>query len=639
MCGIAGIWSERGGEQDEQAARVERMLDRLAHRGPDGHGLLRDAAAGLVLGHRRLSIIDIAGGAQPMSTADGALSITFNGEIYNYVELRAELVARGCRMVTDSDTEVILHLYREHGPGCLHKLRGMFALAIWDHQRRELLLARDRMGKKPLYYSDAGGELVFASEIKAVVAGLGGRVDVDEQALVDYLGWGMVPAPATIYRQVRALPAGTYLHLRPGARARGAQPATRYWRLDFRPTREIAFADAVELLDTALREAVRLRLRSDVPVGAFLSGGIDSGLIAAIAAQLYDRPLCTVTIGYEDPSTDERPLARMVAERYSTIHHEEVIASPDAPRALVDMAHSFDQPYANSSAIPNAIVAAIARRHVKVVLTGDGGDEILAGYRRYGAARVSGWLAPLDTAAGQAMWRALAGSLPVPLRTRSRYELVHRVVRGLGSDPVRRYMAWTVDLFDHDSLSALGARWHRALMPAHRLAADLYGEYRGAGAVNRMMAMDAHILLTDNLNLKLDMCTMQHGLEARSPLLDHVLVDMAARLPEAVKVRGRQTKPLLRALAERYLPEPVCTATKRGFEVPLADWLDGDLAAMRTEMLCSPTGLLAERFDRAALAALATCPAERRPRSWPMQVLALLMLGIWDQSVRSDTRE
>ncbi len=591
-----------------------------------------DPVLGVGLGMRRLSIIDVAGGHQPISNEDGSVWLVFNGEIYNYIELREGLLARGHRFVTQSDSETIVHLYEDVGLDFVKQLRGMFGIALWDARQRQLVLARDRLGKKPLYYSEKNGEFFFGSEIKAVVAALGGGVTIDDQALVDYLAWSIVPAPETIYREVRTLPAAHVMVVR-DRRVAYAEP---YWRLDVEPKSSVTEAEAVEQIDHTLREATRLRLRSDVPVGAFLSGGIDSGLVTAMAAQQYGGRLLTVSIGFEEGEFDERPLARQVAERYATDHHE-VVVRPDAAEILPTIAAAFDQPYSNTSAIPNYYVAEAARRHLKVVLTGDGGDEILAGYRRYVAARINGRLAWTDNVALRPLWKGLRAVLPTPRSYRTNRAFLHRLVRGMACEPADRYMLWLLDMFRSSELARLcnGHDWVRRTEPAERIARALHDEYRQAGYVDRMMAMDARMNLIDSLNLKLDICTMAHSLEARCPLLDHVLIDEVARLPERVKLPGRQTKPLLRKLAERYLPPDVCVAPKRGFEIPLLRWLETDLRELRDDIILSPTGLLAERFNRKALEDLVYRRIDIEPSRWSQQVIVLLMLGIWDRYVRS----
>jgi len=371
MSGIAGIWGR------PEAARLRVMATALAHRGPDDERFWMQPSAGVGFAIRRLAIIDLPGGHQPIANEDGTIVTICDGEIYNYRELRDELAARGHAFRSASDTEVIVHLYEEQGPAFLTRLRGMFALAVWDGRLGQLLLARDRAGKKPLYYAESPGEFRFASEIQALVRVQEGAVEIDRQALLDYLAWVVVPAPRTIYRQVRVVLPGHALIVR----AREVIESRPYWQLEYTPKTPLSEREAVDRVDDLLREAVRLRLRSDVPVGVFLSGGIDSGLITAMAAQESAGPIRTLAVGFEQSEFDERPLARQVADRYGTEHHE-LVVRPDARTLLPEIAAAYDQPFADSSAVPSYCAAQAARPFVRVVLNGDGGDEVFAGYRR-----------------------------------------------------------------------------------------------------------------------------------------------------------------------------------------------------------------------------------------------------------------
>jgi len=618
MCGIAGIW----GQPDD--ARLRAMAAALAHRGPDDEGYWTQPSAGLGLVNRRLSIIDLPGGRQPITNEDGSVVTVFNGEIYNYRELRDELAGQGHTLRSTSDTEVIVHLYEELGPDFVTRLRGMFALAVWDDRQRQLLLARDRAGKKPLYYAQTPDEFCFASEIKGLVATHDGSLDIDRQALLDYLAWMVVPAPRTIYRQVRMVPPGHVLIVRD----REVIASRPYWRLAYGPKERLSDREAVERIDGLLREAVRLRLRSDVPVGVFLSGGIDSGLITAMAAQEAGGPVTTLSIGFEEGAFDERPLARQVADRYGTKHHE-LVVRPDARTLLPKIAAAYDQPFADSSAIPSYCVAEAARPLVKVVLNGDGGDEVFAGYRRH----VAAWLESGARWLPQGIWRAAARRLPRPGSFRTAYAFLHRLARGLSLQPQERYLAWAVDGMTADTVEGLASSdWWRGLEPPSRVA----GEGTGTG-LDAMLARDFGVVLPNELLVKMDIATMAHGLEARSPLLDHVLVEAVARFPERLKLHDFQTKPLLRRLARRYLPAAVCRAPKRGFEIPRLDWLRGPLREMRDDVILSRFSLLSELFKRDRLEGLVRHCAGLDPARWATQVWILLMLGLWD-AAREDGR-
>jgi len=631
--------------------RLRAMADSLRHRGPDDEGYWTQPRDGIGFAHRRLSIIDLEGGRQPITNEDGRVVTVFNGEIYNYRELREELIGSGHAFKTQTDTEVIVHLYEQDGVGLVEKLRGMFAIAIWDDDASQLVLIRDRVGKKPLYYCETDGEFLFASEIKGIVAGRRGPLELDEQSLADYLAWGAIHAPATIYRQVRAVEPGELLVIRDCR----VSHRTVYWRQRMLPKSEVSKREAVDEIDRLLREAVRLRLRSDVPVGSFLSGGIDSGIVTAIAAQEHPDRLTTITIGFEDGSFDERPLARLVADRYATDHHE-VLVRPEVAKDLPRIAQAYDQPFADSSAIPSYYVAKAAREFVKVVLNGDGGDETLAGYRRYVAARINGLLLWADGPACRGIWRSLSRSLPVPRRYRSGYAFVHRLIRGMAMEPVARYLAWSVDGIDEHNLRTLcGAGGCGAgacgtgFQPVRsdgrcrvdgmdrtdRLAGRVLDRLADSGPVDRMLGADFATILPHDLLVKMDIATMAHGVEARSPLLDHELVEAVSRYPEAAKLGGFRTKPLLRALSRRYVPRAVQKAPKRGFEVPLVRWLRGELRGLCEDVVLSRDGLLADLFDRSALERLVREKERVDPARWSRCVWHLLMLGMWDACVRS----
>ena len=428
MCGIAGICGPDAGTGH---ARLQAMLAAIAHRGRDHRGVWADGPC--LLGHNRLSIIDLTEtGHEPIPNEDETVWALLNGEIYNYRELRADLIARGHRFRGTGDAEVIPHLYEEFGGDFLRHLRGMFALVVWDARAGTMLLARDRPGKKPLYYAQIGGNLVFASEIKALLAHPGVDDGIDRQAIHDYLSFGVVPGPSTVYRGIRQLPPAHALAV--DGRT-GETRLERYWDAAYLPKHEIGFDEAVEEVDRILRESVALRLRADVPVGCFLSGGIDSGLVTAIAAQVSDQPIRTYSIGVEDPAMDERPLARLVAERYGTVHTE-FLLTHELGDGLERVVAHYDQPFADASALPSFAVAELAAEHVRVVLNGDGGDEVFAGYRHFLAGRAAdrvGWLA-----GGPA--RAALGLLPAPQSGRTRYQFLHRFLHVLAAAPEERYL-------------------------------------------------------------------------------------------------------------------------------------------------------------------------------------------------------
>ncbi len=635
MCGIAGVYGQPNEELLAQAMR------RLAHRGPDGQGAWIDPHRRIGMAHTRLSIIDLPGGAQPLFNEDRSVAVVFNGEIYNYVELRQDLIARGHHFRTQTDTEVLVHLYEEAGQDFLNSLRGMFALALWDDRAGRLLLARDRVGKKPLYYTTQGDRLMFASEIKGLRAMGLTDLRIDDQALSDYLTLGHVPAPATIWQTIRMLP--------PGFRLIAEQPASvrveRYWQWpagssrSSSPTTEAPtdVGQAADRIEPVLAEAVRLRLRADVPVGVFLSGGIDSGLIVAMAARQLDRPLTTLSVGFASEQYDERSLARQVADRYSTDHHE-LIVRPEPERLLPLIVDAYDQPYADSSAIPSYALAELARRHVKVVLNGDGGDEVFAGYRRYVAAWLTDRLGPAASRWTRPGWRLADRLLPETRGYRTGYAFLRRLARGLGLPETERLLAWGNEGFDEASKQHLAARrsdWLQSCQPTGLALQRLLESAPGLrSAIDRQMWVDAQTLLPDDLLVKMDIATMAHGLEARSPLLDHCLIETLASWPVRLKLAGQTTKPILRELARRHLPPEIAAAPKRGFEVPLAHWLDHELLEMRNDLLLRPTGLMADRFDRSAIEAIVLRRTPLDTARWARQVWTLMMLALWDRRCR-----
>jgi len=631
MCGIAGIY---GGVERN---RLKSMTSALRHRGPDDETYWIHPQGIVGFGHRRLSIIDLECGRQPMMNEDGNVVVVFNGEIYNYRELREELRSRGHTLTTQSDTEAIVHLYEECGVDVAKKLRGMFAIAIWDDRERQLILIRDRAGKKPLYYCSSDAEFLFASEIKGIVAAGGKNRDLNPRAIRGYLAWGAVPAPETIYREVRVLRPGHVLVMRDGHVIREVP----YWQLRFVPKTSVSRGDAIARIDAKLREAVRLRLRSDVPVGTFLSGGIDSGIITAMASQEHPGRLTTITIGFEDAAFDERPLAKQVADRYGT-DHQEIVVRPNVAEDLPRIAAAYDQPFGDSSAVPSYYVAKAARQFVKVVLNGDGGDELFAGYRRYIAGRLADRLGPLDSAALRPLWSLMSWALPTPRGFRTGYAFAHRLIRGLSLPADRRAAAWTVDGFDQTALHTLGMS--NGGLPGipdggpinndDPLVRAALAELGGLGPLDSMLGFDFLTILPNDLLVKMDIATMAHSLEARSPMLDHELIELAATLPESLKLSGFSTKPLLRSLAAKYLPEEVCRAPKRGFEAPVTRWLKEELHDMVTDTILSQRGLIRELLDRTVVEGLLENRSGLDPARWSRRVWLLFMLGLWDVQVR-----
>jgi asparagine synthase (glutamine-hydrolysing) len=571
MCGIAGlVFRDRSTIVDRD--QLARMTNVLEHRGPDGSGF--HTAPGVGLGHRRLAIIDPAAGHQPMADPDSRNVIVYNGEVYNYVELRSELEGLGYRFITNSDTEVILKAYDHWGEDCLQRLNGMWAFALWDERREQLFLARDRLGIKPLHYVADGTRFVFASEAKSLfAAGVPRRLDPE---LLDvYLALGYVPAPHCFFNGIRKLPPG-HLIVTDGART----DVRKYWDLPQvdesamrtdRPTIQGQFADLIA-------DAVRISMRSDVPFGAFLSGGLDSASIVTLMAEQTALPVQTFTIGFSEPGFDERSLARLVASQVRTAHHERVVEPEDLRSTLAKVCHHYDEPFGDSSAVPTGHVAHLAARHVKMVLTGDGGDEVLSGYPAYQVEKLVSRYQRVPAMARSAVECVLAGAATLA-RGRVRYGLNRweRLLRTAAwpfADRLLTKAAW----LDRAGRAALvnGMR----VVPAEDVIAELMRACPWQDSFYRLMYFNLKISLPDDMLTKVDRMTMAWSLEARVPFLDYRLVELMAQVHKDVKLAGIERKSVLRRTVGRRLPPPLLRAAKRGFVVPLRAWFrSGDFAA------------------------------------------------------------
>ena len=562
MCGICGIATTRGRADLDRAAAMSATL---VHRGPDSFGEYVDGPVALAA--RRLSIIDLETGDQPIGNEDGSVHVVQNGEIYNYRELRRQLERAGHRFRTAGDTEVLVHLYEEVGDAFAERLRGMFAIALWDARRERLLLARDRFGIKPLYYRDEDGELSFASELRALRRG-----EIDLDALEAFLAFNSIPAPLSIFRDVRKLPAGFLLVWEDGRirLSRFARPAPR---ADVRNDDE---AELVEELRGRLRDSVRAHLVSDVPVGVLLSGGVDSSLLAAFAAELSAEPVRTFSIGFAERSFDELADARRVASRYGT-RHRELVLRPDAALLLPALAEAFDEPFADSSALPTYLVSQLAASDVKVALSGEGGDELFGGYYTYTADLLAQRLGGLARLA-----RPFVERLPSSdARTSFDYR-AKRFVRAAHLPPLERHHGWK-EIFSADARAELTGR-RSAFDPVDVLRAR-YAETEGADELARLQDVDLGVYLVDDLLVKTDRASMAHSLEARVPYLDTAVTNLALALQARHKVRGLAKKVLLRKAAEPLLPHEIVHGKKRGFSIPAAAWLRGDLEPFARETL------------------------------------------------------
>jgi asparagine synthase (glutamine-hydrolysing) len=583
-----------------EPALIERMCAAQEHRGPDSRGVHIDAGTGL--GIQRLRIIDLATGDQPILNEDGSVAVVLNGEIYNFRELRARLERSGHRFKTESDTEVIVHLYEEEGAECVRSLEGMFGLAVWDSRRRRLLLARDRVGKKPLFYALRDGVLSFASELRALLQDNAIPRDLDLEAVDSYLALRWIPAPLCVFGAVRKLPPASVLVLEDG-RAK----IERYWQLDYgaaphsHDEREVTAE-----LRAQLRRAVRRRLISEVPLGAFLSGGVDSAGVVAAMAEQSSQPVRTFSIGFTSDRYDELSRARLVAERFET-EHEELIVTPDAIEILPRLVRHYGEPFADSSAIPSFYLAEMASRDVTVALNGDGGDESFGGYSRYVANLALDRAARLPLAARRSL-AALGARLPPDGRIESRRSRFARLARSLALEPSQRHASYLVQL-GQAGRSDLYTAEFRERLGAGTAAAERAIERRwaasGAGdPLDRMLDVDVGLFLPDDLLTKVDIATMAHSLEARSPLLDPELMQFAAALPARMKVRGTQKKVALRNALRNWVPDEVLDAPKQGFVAPMAEWLRGDLKEMAYDTLLDSRARDRGYFEPASVRAL-----------------------------------
>jgi asparagine synthase (glutamine-hydrolysing) len=566
VCGICGIASTNSSGITD---RVAAMSATLVHRGPDSSGEFSDE--GVALAARRLSIIDLQTGDQPVANENGTVHVVQNGEIYNYRELRRELERAGHSFRTQGDTEVLLHLYEEHGDRFAERLRGMFAIAIWDVSHRRLVLARDRFGIKPLYYRHADNELAFASELRALPRG-----EIDLDALEAFLAFNSIPAPLTIFREIRKLPPGHLLiwEDRRLELRRFARPAP------LEELREDEEAELVEELRSRLRDSVRAHLVSDVPVGVLLSGGVDSAFLAALAAEESSEPLRTFSIGFEERSFDELAGARLVAERYGT-EHRELVLRPDAALLLPALADAFDEPFADSSALPTYLVSQLAANDVKVALSGEGGDELFGGYYTYAADLLAERVGGLARLA-----RPLVERLPTSSSRASFDYKAKRFVRAAHLPSLERHHGWK-EIFSPGLRAELTGR-SSAFDPVDILR-DRYRETEGADELARLQDVDLGIYLVDDLLVKTDRASMAHSLEARVPYLDTVVTNLALALPTRHKIRGLSKKVLLRKAAAPLLPREIVHGKKRGFSIPAAAWLRGELEPFARETLSRET--------------------------------------------------
>ena len=623
MCGIVGFVNTAAAEADRSV--LERMNAAIMHRGPDDDGFFIDGGAALAM--RRLSIIDIAGGQQPIHNEDRTKWIVFNGEIYNFQEVRDDLEKRGHRFYTKSDTETVIHLYDEYGPECVDHLRGMFALAIWDTREKTLFLARDRVGKKPLLYShQPNGSIIFGSEFRALLAHPDVSREVEPRAIDNYLSFLCVPAPMTAFRSIRKLEPGHWLRWKDGK-----VETRRYWLPDFSKKIKISEAEAVEETTRLLREATKIRLISEVPLGAFLSGGVDSSIVAALMAEVSDRPVKTFSIGFEEQDYSELKYARRVAEHIGAEYNEFVVR-PNALEVLPVLVEHYGEPYADSSAIPTYYVAKETRKHVTVALNGDGGDESFAGYERYAAMKLAERYQRIPRPLRTSVIAKMAGLLPSSELKRSRIRDLKRFLNAAELPRTERYLRW-VSAFDTSSKNDIYTREFADDVSGQNSAEildDWFSKSNGSGILDAALLTDQMTYLPNDLLVKVDIATMANSLEARSPLLDHKVIEFAASLPADMKMRGLQTKSLLKKVAARLVPPEVVYRRKMGFGVPIGKWFRGEMKGFLSEVLLAESslrrGIIKPDIIRRYVA---EHTAGERDHSF--QLWAFLMLELWFQ--------
>lgn len=604
--------------------RVLVMREALLHRGPDDSGLWSDGLC--TFGHRRLAIIDLSpAGQQPICNEDGSIWIVFNGEIYNFQSLRRELEAAGHTFTSHTDTEAIVHAYEEWGTDCVRRFRGMFAFAIWDQRRRRLFLARDRLGKKPLFYTTAKDTFLFASELQGLLVDPDVSREIDYLTIDEYLTYGYIAAPRTAYSSIQKLPPAHWMTVDLDKAEAGIH-VERYWSLEYLPKENISEDEAAERLRALMTEAVSLRMVSDVPLGAFLSGGLDSSIVVALMAKLSNRPVKTFTIGFEESGWSELEYARNVARKWETDHFEFVI-HPDAIEVVPTLVRHYGEPYADSSAVPTFYVAQLTRRNVTVALNGDGGDENFAGYTRYWASGVSERMMRLPIA--RLLTSAVMHLTPDSSNQKSVLRKIHRFAAAARLPLAQRYRYW-VGIVPDTMKQRLYQRDFQQLLQrgVPDVVAYYLNKFKDLDAAERTLATDVVSYLPYDLLVKVDITSMANSLEARSPFLDHEVMEFAARLPLSLKLRGRESKYLLKKAFADLLPPENINRSKMGFGVPVGEWFRGSLRAMLTDTLLSDTAVARGYFNRSVLSEMVNDHIARRT-DYGAQLWALFMLELW----------
>jgi len=629
MCGIVGFINNNGRAAEREV--LEKMNAAIVHRGPDEDGFY--VKENVALAMRRLAIIDLAGGRQPIFNADRSKVIVFNGEIYNYQELRADLEKLGDKFYTNSDTEAIVHLYDRYGAGCVEHLRGMFAFAIWDERDRSLFMARDRVGKKPLLYAlRPNGDLVFGSEFRALLEYGDIQRDVDYEAIDAYLSFLCVPAPLTAFKSIRKLEPGHWLKWK-----NGEIETKRYWLPDFSKKIKISEEEAIEETTRIVREATRLRLISEVPLGAFLSGGVDSSTVVALMAQLSDRPVKTFSIGFEEQDYSELKYAKRVAQHVGA-EYNEFIVRPNALEILPTLVRHYGEPYADSSAIPTYYVSRETRQFVTVALNGDGGDESFAGYERYAAMKMAEIYRRIPGPLRRLLIEKPVGFAPTSELRRSRVRDAQRFVMAASLDNVRRYLRWT-STFMPETKSQLYSEDFQAAKGGHEASDFLdrwFAASNGSGLLDATLLTDQMTYLPNDLLVKVDIASMANSLEARSPLLDHKVIEFAASLPESLKMKRFETKSLLKKVAAKLVPREVIYRRKMGFGVPVGNWFRGEMKDFVRDVLLSESSLSRGLFKPDAVRRYVEQHTSGE-KDHTYQVWTLLMLELWFREFQDQT--
>lgn len=618
MCGICGIihFDTTHPVSDQM---LKRMNSIITHRGPDDEGYFLDQNVGLAM--RRLSIIDLSTGNQPMFNEDGSVVIVFNGEIYNYLELRARLEKLGHHFVTNSDTETIVHAYEQWGEACPEKLRGMFVFAIWDAKEQKLFIARDRLGLKPLYYYNDGKQLLFASEIKSILENSDVPRKLNMQGLDGYLTLGYVPAPGTLFQEIVKLPAGHHLSL-----AASKLNVQSYWDLHYCYPDHQSLEECHEQVRALLEESVRIRLMSDVPLGAFLSGGVDSSVVVGLMSRMMSQPVDTFSVGFEEKEYNELPYAKRVAQHFGTNHHE-ILVNNCSPDLLQKLVWHMDEPVADPAAVPTMLVSELAHRYVTVVLTGEGADELFAGYDYYRVNRWAGRYILFPGKINRMVLTALARGVNA-ITGRPRYH--ERTLWNWSLPPAARLLAWVANFTDDQKASictpALLQQFNHA---AQNVYEQYYNQCDSSEDIHRLTYIDTKAWLADDLLMKVDKMSMANSLEGRAPYLDHVLMEYVACIPADMKLKGYVSKRILKLIAEEFLPKDIIYRRKQTFNVPIGKWLLGSLKQLTIDVI--EQGIIpgAQWFDVKYLRGPLWQALEANKPGIAAQFWNLVNLGLW----------